>query len=182
VVQFEENAARALPAGSLLIVDVYASPMGKPVGSQLRIALTLTGAPPAHPRQALTIATDDFSIASEDPRALVEMSRSVDRPMRLIALRPYMRSRGREMVVEAHPPDGRPARTLLRLDRYDPRWILRYQFSDPIDLPAGTRLLVRCVLDNSAANHANRDHTRIARSGPGADDEAVLLGVEWEAP
>ncbi len=79
-------------------------------------------------------------------------------------VRPWARSiaravdRGKSMHFSAELPDG-STRDLLRVSRYDFNWQTTYQLAEPIRLPAGTRIHVKAVFDNSADNPSNPDPT-----------------------
>ena len=173
------GAGRLLPTGSLLVVDMYAQPMGKPAAGQLRIAVKFTPlpGPPERTVRSLIVSARELSIPPDAASVQVEASTVLQAPLRLLAISPLMRSRGKELTVEAAIP-GQPARTLLFLGRYDPRWLIRYELTEPIDLPAGTCIAVRASYDNSARNPANPDHTKEVKIGPAVGDELLVVDLE----
>ena len=72
------------------------------------------------------------------------------------------------MFFSAELPDG-STRDLLRVSRYDFNWQTTYQLSEPIRLPAGTRVHVKASFDNSAGNPSNPDPTVDSHLGPGIE-------------
>lgn len=195
LVRYGEGAARRLPARALLLVDVYAKPMGIEMKGMLAIGMKFMGArrdsagapdmnakmPEVAPRperrvRSITITDPEIDIAPGEARSVRTASIKLDAPARVLAVTPYMRLRGRTMTVDAELPDGKRVR-LLDAGRYDGRWAIRYELAEPVALPAGTRLVVRGVHDNSAANASNPDPTARVRGGAGTKDEAMMAVV-----
>ena len=200
LVRYGEGAARRLPARALLLVDVYAKPMGIEMKGMLAIGMKFMGArrdstgapdmnaqvPKDEPRpkrraRSITIAEPEIDIAPGEARSMHTASVKLDAPARVLAGTPYMRLRGRSMTVDAELPDGKRVR-LLDAARYDGRWAIRYELAEPVNLPAGTRIVVRGVHDNSAATASNPDPTARVRGGAGVWDEAMMAVLEVEEP
>ncbi|MGH7132778.1 MAG: redoxin family protein [Phycisphaerales bacterium] len=196
LVRYGEGAARRLPARALLLVDVYAKPMGIEMKGMLAIGMKFIGArrdttgapdmnakvPRVEPRperqvRSITIAEQEIDISPGEARSVHTASVKLDAPAQVLAVTPYMRLRGRSMTVDAELPDGKRLR-LLDAERYDGRWAIRYELAEPMELPAGTRIVVRGVHDNSAANASNPDPTARVRGGARVWDEAMMAVVE----
>jgi hypothetical protein len=67
---------------------------------------------------------------------------------------PHMHLLGKSVVVTMTPPGGQPV-VLVDIPAWDYRWQETYWFKEPIIAKAGTKLEVRAVFDNSAANPNN---------------------------
>src|SRR5262249_28542100 len=92
---------------------------------------------------------------------------------------PHMHLLGREMMVTATYPDG-TVRPLIQIDDWDFNWQETYTFARPIALPAGTRIDMVAVFDNSAENLRQPSRPPRAVSwGEGTTDEManVFIGV-----
>ncbi len=63
---------------------------------------------------------------------------------------------------------------MLEIPRYDFNWQLEYMLREPIDVPRGTKLKVTAWYDNSAANPANPDPTKLVRFGDQTWDEMMI--------
>ena len=81
---------------------------------------------------------------------------------------------GKSMEVTATTPDGETI-PLIRISDWDFRWQGQYLYTQPLRLPAGTRLDLVAVYDNSAANpdNPNRPPARV-RNGEETEDEMCL--------
>ena len=90
---------------------------------------------------------------------------------------PHLHTRGAAFRYEVAYPGGQ-RETLLNVPHYDFNWQLQYQTVEPKHLPAGSRLKVTAIYDNSAANPANPDPTRDVRWGPQTWDEMMIGYIE----
>ena len=92
-----------------------------------------------------------------------------------MALFPHMHLRGSAATYWATYPNGE-TEMLLDVPRYDFNWQTNYIFKEPKHLPAGTRVDVKLVYDNSPENaarsgfNANRN---VRWGGPTTDEMAV---------
>ncbi len=177
VFHFDGDAGRRLAAGSLLIVDLYALPMGQEMRTRMRIGMRFADEPSDRVLRTRTLSCDALSIPADAAGVHHTASLVLERDTELVALIPYMRARGRALRVEAHLPDGGVS-TLLNAARYDYRWQIRYAFVEALRLPAGTRIVLSGEHDNSAANPNNPNAGRPARAGPGVTDDALLVVLE----
>jgi hypothetical protein len=178
--RWQGDHAPFLAAGSALVIDLYARPMGRAANNQLRVALRWRD-PASMAVRTLAVVTEGFTVPPGDPAFHTGTNFTIARPMRLVAVTPIMRWRGRELRLSAQAP-GQPERVLLHAASYDPRWLLRYPLSAPVDLPAGTRLGLTGRFDNSAANHSNPDPAFPAAEGAGPFDESLQAWLEWCEP
>jgi peroxiredoxin/mono/diheme cytochrome c family protein len=106
----------------------------------------------------------DFKIPPGDPNYEVRSERTVWKDLLVYSLLPHMHLRGKSFHCEAEYAEGR-REVLLDIPRYDPNWQLRYIFSEPKLVPAGTKLFFTAHFDNSADNPANPDPTQTVTMG-----------------
>jgi tetratricopeptide (TPR) repeat protein len=82
------------------------------------------------------------------------------------------------MLATATMPGG-VTKTLLHIRHWNFHWQQDYRYATPIALPAGTRLTMRYVYDNSAANEHNPHAPPVrVRAGPESTDEMAELGLQ----
>ena len=84
----------------------------------------------------------------------------------------------REMTLTATTPDGRILR-MLDLDDWDINWQGQYHFREPVRLPAGTKLEVVAVYDNSSANLNNPNPWAFVYWGDQSWNEMMLGYFEY---
>ena len=151
------GAAKLIPAGTDIAVNVHYTPSGKPVTDHVRIGFTLAKEPPKRryiamsasaPSDAATFAIPPNTANWQAPPAVVEFERDVE----LVGLMPHMHVRGKAARFDLEYPDGRKE-TILNVPRYDFNWQLWYDTS--IKVPKGTTMRVHAWFDNSAGNKFN---------------------------
>jgi hypothetical protein len=103
------------------------------------------------------------------------------RDIRLISFMPHMHVRGKSMTYEAIYPDGRKE-TLLSVPRYDFHWQTLYELKTPLAIPAGTKVMVTALYDNSEHNHHNPDPSKAVRNGSATFDEMMIGFVNYTVP
>ena len=91
---------------------------------------------------------------------------------------PHMHLRGRSMVFTADYANGKQE-ILLDVPSYDFDWQLTYTPTEPKLLPAGTRLGVKAVFDNSADNPDNPDPAAWVRFGEKTTDEMMVGFIHY---
>ncbi|MBS1831324.1 MAG: hypothetical protein JST65_01345, partial [Acidobacteria bacterium] len=75
-------------------------------------------------------------------------------------------------------PNGKK-QTLIRIDDWDFNWQEQYYYRRPIRLPAGTKVEMEFVYDNSAANPRNPSNPpKRVEWGPDATDEMAGLHIQ----
>jgi hypothetical protein len=90
---------------------------------------------------------------------------------------PHMHLLGREMKVTATLPDG-SVRPLIHIDDWDFHWQGSYTFARPVPLPAGTRIDMVAVFDNSAESPRQPHRPpRPVSWGEGTSDEMAIVFV-----
>lgn len=90
----------------------------------------------------------------------------------------HLHVRGKAFKYELTLADG-TTETLLDIPRYDFNWQLRYDLKAPRLIPRGSTIKVTAVYDNSVANQANPDPTKVVRWGPQTYDEMMIGYVEY---
>ena len=84
----------------------------------------------------------------------------------------------KKMTGWATLPNGRK-RTLIRIDDWDFNWQEQYRYRQPLRLPAGTKVEMEFVYDNSAANPRNPSNPpKRVEWGSDATDEMAGLHIQ----
>lgn len=151
------NAAKLIPAGTDIAVNVHYTPNGKAVKDHVRIGFTLAKEPPKRRYIAMSASPpsdpSEFAIPPnngnwEAPPAVV----TFDHDAELVGLMPHMHVRGKAARFDLEYPDGRKE-TILNVPRYDFNWQLWYDTS--VKIPKGATMKVYAWYDNSANNKFN---------------------------
>src|SRR5579864_1050658 len=151
------QAAKLIPAGSDITLNMHYTPNGTAVTDHIRIGFTVAKEPPQ--RRYLSLLTSSptdpklFAIPPNDgnwqsPPAEVTFNQDVE----LVFMMPHMHFRGKDMTYTLEYPDGRKE-IVLNVPHYDFNWQLGYATS--LKVPKGTKLRVDAHFDNSPNNKFN---------------------------
>ena len=168
--------ARKFPKGSDLILRSHFHPAGKAEKEKTQLALYFADEPPKRTLIGLQLPPV-FGIAAglDIPPGAKDfvLEDSFELPVDALGLTVggHAHYLCESMQVTATKPDGY-ADSIFYIDDWDFDWQNRYHYESPVELPAGTRIDVRVVYDNSAANLDNPfDPPRRVRWGLQSTDE-----------
>jgi hypothetical protein len=175
------HAAKLIPAGSDIRLNLHYTPNGKAVTDHVRIGFTLAKEPPqrryvslgaSSPRDAKRFAIPPNDPNWQSPPGVVTFAQDVE----LVFMMPHMHSRGKDMTWTLEYPDGTKL-VVLNVPHYDFNWQLGYQTS--VQVPKGTRLRVDAHFDNSVNNKFNPNPNRFVYYGEMTWEEmmAAFFGV-----
>ena len=181
VLEYPQGFAKELPAGATLRFQIHYTPNGTTTQDQVRIGLKFSPERPRHLVHNAGISNRRFSIPPGADNHSVEARLPVPREAAILAFLPHMHVRGKAWRYEVVTPGG-SSQTLLDVPRYDFNWQLLYSYAEPLRIPAGSFLRATAWYDNSAANPANPDATKLVRWGPQTTDEMMLGYVEYYVP
>jgi hypothetical protein len=134
--------------------------------------------PVEHPIEISTIAHGAFEIPPGANDWRVGASRTFHEDTILLSMMPHMHLRGKSAKYTAHYPDG-TSEELLDVPVYDFNWQTQYDMAVNKLLPAGTRIEMDLVYDNSApkAEAIGFNSDRPVRFGGPTTDEMDLAWI-----
>ncbi len=141
-----------------------------PVGAEVRHKVTWN-----------TIGSGAFEIPPGHGRWRVGASRVFEKDTVLLSLHPHMHFRGESMKYTAHYPDG-GTELLLDVPKYDYSWQTNYIYRQPKVLPAGTRVEIEAVYDNSESKRDEYPFLDVQRAvdwGSASTDEMMAPFLAW---
>lgn len=86
--------------------------------------------------------------------------------------------RGTYSKLELQTPDGK-RETILNVPFYDFNWQRMYEFEEPLDIPAGSKLIATYIYDNSARNPANPDPDKEVTWGDQSFEEMFYTSLRY---
>jgi mono/diheme cytochrome c family protein len=177
-----EGIGRPVHKGADLIFQMHYHPDGRPRQDRSKVGLYFAKKPVTQIAVNFPVRSRQIDIAPRDAHYVVEAGVTTPVPVTLGGITPHMHLLGKEMTVEAKTPDGSVI-PLIKIADWDFRWQDQYRFADPIRLPAGTVVSMRCVYDNSAdnPNNPNTPPQRV-RHGEQTTDEMALCFLQIYAP
>ncbi|MCY4662915.1 MAG: tetratricopeptide repeat protein [Acidobacteria bacterium] len=165
----------ALAPGSDFVLQLHMLPGTAPVPVQPEVGLYFAGAPATVEPVSVILQSMTIDIPAGDGAHVVRDAFRLPVSLDLLAIYPHAHYLGREVRATATLPDG-TERTLLRIDDWDFNWQDEYRYRTPVHLPAGTRVEMHYVYDNSAANPRNpHDPPQRVVFGPQSSDEMAQL-------
>jgi tetratricopeptide (TPR) repeat protein len=164
-----------LQPGHDLVLQLHLVPTGKPETVQPRIGLWFTDVPTAVHSHPLALYSERIDIAAGDAAFVLRDHFVLPVPATVHALYPHAHYLGRRMRGTATLPDG-GERVLFAIDAWDFDWQDDYRLRAPLALPAGTRLAIEYVYDNSTANPNNphRPPRRVTFGQQSTDEMGTL--------
>jgi mono/diheme cytochrome c family protein len=141
-------------AGAGLILQLHLHPSGKPESEQSSIGLYLTDEPPKRSMVDLVLIDQKIDIPPGEKFYRTRDAYTLPIDMEAYGLFPHMHLIGKEIKLTAYPPAGQPF-SLIWINDWDFNWQNFYQYSEPVKLVAGTKLVLEAVHDNSAENIHN---------------------------
>ncbi len=112
----------------------------------------------------------DFAVPAGATDYTIQTEWTFPTDSEIVSYLPHMHLRGKAAKYEAFYPDG-SHEVLLDVPNYDFNWQTTYLYEKRKKVPAGTRVLLTTVFDNSAENPANPDPTMTVRWGEPTTDE-----------
>ncbi|MBU62789.1 MAG: redoxin [Opitutae bacterium] len=178
-VKFPEGVAKKLSAGATLFFQLHYTPTGKATTDRTRIGLNFAKEPPVKVVRTIPVANHRINIPPNEANHTEIASRSIPEGTIVRAFMPHMHLRGKAIKYELISRNGQ-RETLLEVPRYDFNWQLRYELKDPLLIPAGSKVRVTGVFDNSEANSANPNPDARVRWGDQSEEEMLIGYLECE--
>jgi hypothetical protein len=169
------NAAKLIPGGRMIRLEVHYTPNGKPTTDQTKVAFTLAKAPAQ--RRFIMMAPEHLvdsrkAIPAGDGNYETRGELTFNQDADLVWFMPHMHLRGKDMTFRLVFPDGREQTVLSA--KFNFNWQLGYEVEKPIRLTKGTKMIVTAHHDNSANNAMNPTPGQIVDWGEMTAQEMML--------
>jgi tetratricopeptide (TPR) repeat protein len=151
-----DATAWQLPGGSDMVVQLHLRPTGATEPIAPVIGLYFGDRLPAHPPTMLRLGKQDLDVPPGASAHTITDSFVLPVAVDVLAIQPHAHYRARSVEAHAVLPGGM-RRSLIRIDDWDINWQDRYVYESPVPLPAGTRLVMSFVFDNTVGNPRNPD-------------------------
>jgi hypothetical protein len=178
---YPEGFARKIPAGARVSFQIHYTPSGKATKERLRLGLVFATTPPLYEVKTVAVANPKLAIPPGAAQHLETRAQRVPFDMPVTSFMAHMHVRGKAFKYEVTYPDGK-SETLLDIPKYDFNWQLRYDLKQPKLIPRGSTLNITAIYDNSPANKANPDPSKLVKWGPQTVDEMMIGYVEYFTP
>lgn len=167
-----------LPKGSKFQFQMHFTTNGKEATDVTQFGLYFMKDPPKYNYRALIFAQPGLRIPAGAKEHTEKAVQTLRKDSLVFSTHPHSHFRGKSAKFVAYLPDG-TQKMLLNVPRYDFNWQSTYEMTEPMMLPAGTRIEYTTVFDNSTQNKANPDATREVRWGEQSSEEMVFGVIRY---
>lgn len=159
-----------------VVLQLHMRPSGKVERIQPTIGLYYAEKPPTRFPLVIGLRAIDIDIPAGEKNYSVERSYTLPVDVDLLAIQVHAHYIGKHLRGFAEFPDG-SKKWLIDIADWDFNWQADYQYTEPVFLPKGTRIMQRFSYDNSSSNPRNPvSPPRRVRDGPSSLDE---MGEMW---
>jgi hypothetical protein len=173
-----EGTGVFVPVGGVYQLQMHYTPTGKATTDRTKIGLYFAEEPPANFLRQQVVVNPALKIppnvGDHEESAYFEFWDDAV----IYSLVPHSHYRGRSSTFELEYPDGR-SELILSVPNYDFNWQRTYRFTEPRQVPKGTKIIHRTVYDNSVKNPGNPDPEREVPWGLQSHDEMLYGSVSY---
>ncbi len=175
-----ENVGAYIPAGGAIGFQLHYTPYGKSVTDRSQIGLYFYKEDelPEFMIRNSVIMDISIDIPPETARHSEVAYLTFPEDALLYYAFPHAHYRGQSSTLSIRYPEGNE-QLLLSLPRYDFNWQRAYEFVDPVDVPAGSKLIARYEYDNSKQNVANPDPSLRIHWGEQSHEEMLFTALSY---
>ena len=157
--EFPEGVGRVVEPGGRVQLDLHYHAYGEATEDTTRIGFYFGKGELKKQVSTMTIANTGLRIPAGSANHEETAFHLFDQDMQILAFSPHLHVRGKSMRYDLTYPDGR-REVLLDVPKYNFNWQWLYYPTEPIDIPAGSRLDVTAAWNNSSDNPSNPDPTK----------------------
>jgi tetratricopeptide (TPR) repeat protein/mono/diheme cytochrome c family protein len=171
-----DGMALRLDKGTDLVLNTHLQPSGKSETIQPTLGLYFTDKPATRHPMLVQLDNDrKLDIPAGEKSFVVTDEFTLPVDASVLAIYPHAHYLGKDLSGTATLPDGKKE-TLIHISQWDLNWQAVYRYEQPVDLPAGTKIAMRFVYDNSAENvrNPNQPPKRVLAGNRAADEMAHL--------
>ena len=162
--QFRDNSGRLIRKGSSLLLQMHYTTTGRETVDATEVGIFLHDEPPAYVMSGGVAGERRFMVPPHAKEHKLEGVQEIHRDAYIYELNPHMHFRGKYMNYSVEYPDGH-TEMVLSVPKYDFNWQFNYVLAEPLFLPAGSKIIARGAMDNSAQNPGNPDPTQTVHFG-----------------
>jgi hypothetical protein len=169
---YPENTGVEVKAGGEFRFQMHYTTTGKATTDKTKLGLYFHDKEPEHRLRQQVAINYRIDIPAGADNHQEQAYFEFDHAATLYMLFPHAHYRGKSSEFAIRYPDGEEE-TILSVPKYDFNWQHSYNLTEPLKVPAGTRLIHRTRYDNSARNLANPDPESNIRWGLQSAEEML---------
>ena len=164
VMELPAGAALRVRAGTVLTFQMHYTANGHEMHDRTSVGFRFAKEPPNEEIRMNSFQNGSFTLPAGAKDVDVPADITFTRPVRIWGLLPHTHLRGTRWQYKLEKPDG-TSDVILDVPRYDFNWQTYYFFAQPLEIPAGGKIVSTAWYDNSPANTHNPDPTKDVKWG-----------------
>jgi peroxiredoxin len=174
-VTYPEKTGVFVPKGSAVQMSLHYTTFGKEAVDSTKLGLYFADEEPDYQYSTYSLSHGGSNLEIPPGVSDHEMRASYvfEDEVLLHGLRPHMHYRGKRMRFSVVYPDGTKDQ-IINVPDYNFAWQPTYRLSEPMLLPAGSRVMIEGAFDNSQYNLGNPDPAAVVRGGAQSWDEMFI--------
>lgn len=176
--EFPTNTGIKVPVGSALRMSIHYTSFGQETMDNTRVGLWFHDSEESpeleyHTYSVAANGAENLQIPAGAMNHEMAATHVFDDAIVLHGFRAHMHYRGKSMSARVIYPDN-SVEEIINVADYNFAWQPTYRMAEPMTLPAGSRVVVEGLFDNSEFNPGNPDPTVMAVGGPQSWEEMFI--------
>lgn len=181
LVEFPKGTALRLRAGTMVTFQMHYTAHGHEMKDRTTIGFKFAKEMPDKEILATHFMNGTFTLPAGAKDVAVSADIGMGQPIRIWGMMPHTHLRGVRWQYKLEKPDG-TSEVVLDVPHYDFNWQTYYMFAQPLDVPAGSKLVSTAWYDNSSTNKSNPDPTKDVKWGDQTWEEMQYTGFLFSIP
>ena len=169
------TAIRLEPSG-VIELQMHYTANGKAAKDRTKIGFQFSKDPSPREVRVTHFFNGTLSLPAGSPDVRVDADISFVSDAVVWGIFPHTHVRGKKWEYVLELPDG-TKKNILSVPTYDFNWQTYYMFTEPLEIPKGSRLVSSAWYDNSAANKSNPDPKVTVKWGDQTWEEMQYTGL-----
>ena len=170
------GTAIRLEPGGVIELQMHYTANGKAAKDRTKIGFQFSKDPSPREVRVTHFFNGTLSLPAGSPDVRVDADISFVSDAVVWGIFPHTHVRGKKWEYVLELPDG-TKKNILSVPTYDFNWQTYYMFTDPLEIPKGSRLVSSAWYDNSAANKSNPDPKVTVKWGDQTWEEMQYTGL-----
>jgi hypothetical protein len=175
---FADQVGTYLAPGGSFRFSMHYTTFGREEVDHTQVGLYFHDEPPMYIKRSSVIGDSTFAIPPGDAEYVETSYMVFPADAEIYTLYPHAHYRGKHVELTIRYPDG-SEEVLLSLPKYDFNWQRDYDPVEPIQVPAGSRLIVEWTYDNSEGNWANPNAQATVLPGDQTFEEMMYFRINY---
>jgi mono/diheme cytochrome c family protein len=170
------GTAIRLEPGGVIELQMHYTANGKAAKDRTKIGFQFSKDPSPREVRVTHFFNGTLSLPAGSPDVRVDADISFVSDAVVWGIFPHTHVRGKKWEYVLELPDG-TKKNILSVPTYDFNWQTYYMFTEPLEIPKGSRLVSSAWYDNSAANKSNPDPRVTVKWGDQTWEEMQYTGL-----